>query len=103
MDSKQYHQSFRQISNHEAWVGNVSLNEAANVLNTSGRDFVISLGMRSNHYILTCKTATKDAVHYGVRYDVSNSGWKNHGAPIFNALDALIESHLEKEVIQLPA
>lgn len=91
--------SFKEVTNHEAWIGFVPMKAAIEALNTTELNFVISGGIRDNHYILTCKSSEKGAVCYHVRYDDTLAGWKNSGCPIYSSLEALVDDHLEQAVV----
>lgn len=103
MSNTGYSRSFKEVTSHKAWVGFVPMKAAVEALNNTGLNFVISGGIRDNHYILTCKSFAKGAVCYHVRYDATLAGWKNSGCPVYSSLEDLVADHLDQAVVATSA
>lgn len=103
MDYSKLRQSASEVSSHANWLGSVTLSQAAKQAKSTEQGFVLSSGIRGNHYILTCALEDQSVEHHSFRYDIENGGWKNFGCPIFNSLEALVESHLPKSSKQVSA
>ena len=103
MSNAGYNQSFNEIANHEAWIGFVPIKVAVEAISKTEHNFVLSGGVRNNHYLLTCKTTSGKVVLHHVRYDLIHGGWKNCVALTYDNLDSLIHDHLEQGVLSVPA